>query len=142
MGQRSFERQEAASFGGYAGYSVDALDDAVRRDIRVYILLGSSKDESGSLHAGPIAMMREAVSGARTLAWTSKPESFMGGRVHARIAVADHWTALVSSANLTGHALTKNMEAGLLGRGEDVPGRLHDHLLYLVSTGAIEEALH
>jgi phosphatidylserine/phosphatidylglycerophosphate/cardiolipin synthase-like enzyme len=37
------------------------------------------------------------------------------GRVHGKVAVVDGARAFVTSANLTGHALKKNMEAGLKG---------------------------
>lgn len=38
--------------------------------------------------------------------------------LHAKCAVADDTLALISSANLTGHALQLNIEAGVLLRGE------------------------
>jgi phosphatidylserine/phosphatidylglycerophosphate/cardiolipin synthase-like enzyme len=38
-------------------------------------------------------------------------------------AAADDHTALVTSANLTGHALTQNMELGFLVRGGSIPKR-------------------
>ncbi|MFN8105307.1 MAG: phospholipase D-like domain-containing protein [Acidimicrobiia bacterium] len=41
--------------------------------------------------------------------------------LHAKCAVADDHTALVTSANLTGAGLEHNMELGLLVRGGGVP---------------------
>src|SRR5262249_45465332 len=40
------------------------------------------------------------------------------GALHAKAAIADTQAAFVTIANLTGHALTANMELGLLVRGE------------------------
>lgn len=40
----------------------------------------------------------------------------------------------LSSANLTGHAMEKNMEAGILIRGGTIPEKLHKHLDALVTT--------
>jgi cardiolipin synthase A/B len=64
----------------------------------------------------------------RRLAWpaTARPP---GASMHAKVLVVDRQTALVGSANLTGHALERNLECGLLLRGGPVPGLLADHLL-------------
>jgi len=37
--------------------------------------------------------------------------------LHAKAAVADDYLAFVTSANLTGHALSENIELGVLLRG-------------------------
>ncbi len=57
--------------------------------------------------------------------------------MHAKVLVVDCRTALVGSANLTGHALERNLECGLLIRGGTVPTLLVDHLL---SAGGLQEA--
>ncbi|CAN5247026.1 hypothetical protein BH20GEM2_BH20GEM2_21550 [soil metagenome] len=44
----------------------------------------------------------------------------------------------MSSANLTGHALGKNIEAGVLIKGGAVPSALHAHLGALIGTGVIQ----
>ena len=49
--------------------------------------------------------------------------------MHAKILVVDRRIALVGSANLTGHALERNLECGVLIRGGPVPGQLVAHLL-------------
>src|SRR5215210_3346003 len=54
------------------------------------------------------------------------------GSPHAKFAVADETTLLVSSANLTEYAFNFNMELGLLVRGGDLPGRVVQHLRRLV----------
>jgi len=48
----------------------------------------------------------------------------------------DH-TALVTSANLTGHGIDANMELGLLVRGGPVPSRLAAHLSELMASGTL-----
>ena len=45
--------------------------------------------------------------------------------------------AFLTSANLTGHALEKNMEAGILVTGGHVPSLLRDHLHALIETKVI-----
>ncbi len=57
--------------------------------------------------------------------------------MHAKVLVVDRRTALVGSANLTGYALERNLECGLLLRGGPVPSLLVDHLL---SANGLEEA--
>lgn len=59
------------------------------------------------------------------------------GSLHAKCAVADEQTILVSSANLTEYALSLNMELGLLVHGGDLPGRAADHLRDLMSANVL-----
>lgn len=59
---------------------------------------------------------------------------FADGRVHAKVAVADGDVCFITSANLTGHAMGQNMEAGVLLSGGQIPRLLHDHLEALVGT--------
>ena len=58
--------------------------------------------------------------------------------MHAKVAVCDRSFCFISSANLTGHAMEKNMEAGVLIRGGRVAAQLQDHLEGLVDAGVIE----
>lgn len=58
-----------------------------------------------------------------------------GASMHAKVLVIDRVTALVGSANLTGHALAVNLECGVLIRGGDVPHRIHAHVTSLVERG-------
>ena len=55
------------------------------------------------------------------------------------MAVADGNSALLTSANLTGHALEKNMEAGVVISGGHVPAGLRAHLHALIETKVIRK---
>lgn len=70
-----------------------------------------------------------------TWPYDHRPETGAGKRasLHAKCAVADGQRLLVSSANLTEYAFTKNIELGLLVEGGDVPERVHKHLEALIS---------
>ncbi len=57
--------------------------------------------------------------------------------MHAKCAVADRCVAFVTSANLTGAAMTANMELGLVVRGGDVPKRITNHFEALVVGGTL-----
>jgi phosphatidylserine/phosphatidylglycerophosphate/cardiolipin synthase-like enzyme len=81
--------------------------------------------------------MRKHVPSAEIYAWAVREEPFLDGRVHAKVAVADGLNAFITSANLTGYALEKNMEAGVLISGGSVPNDLQNHLAALAETGII-----
>ena len=57
------------------------------------------------------------------------------GSLHAKIALADRQTLLISSANLTDYAMTLNMEMEILIWGGAVPQQVGNHLLNLVEQG-------
>jgi len=84
--------------------------------------------------------MRSCVPSAELFTWRDKPEPFVDGKVHAKVAVVDGARAFITSANLTGHALEKNMEAGVLINGGPVPRTLSDHLQALVDVRVIDRA--
>ena len=118
---------------------VDALNAAAARGIEVRILLETSASQGGSLSVDPVATMRRCVTSAALYVWTDRPAPFAEGRVHAKVAVADGLKAFLTSANLTGHALEKNMEAGVVISGGHVPTGLRAHLLALIETKVIRK---
>jgi cardiolipin synthase A/B len=105
-----------------------ALESAIRRNVKISMLLEESDEHSGSISFDLIGKMKIALPTANIFSWADKGERFGGGKVHAKIVVADERECFVSSANLTGHAMAKNMEAGILIRGGTVPRDLHRHL--------------
>jgi len=116
---------------------ISAINAAALRGVVIKILVEASVTQGGSLLIDPVATMRSAVPSANLFAWTDRPHPFTNGRVHAKVAVADNSTAFLTSANLTGYALEKNMEAGILIVGGHVPERLRDHLQALIETRVI-----
>ncbi|TZG29626.1 phospholipase [Sphingomonas montanisoli] len=116
---------------------IAAITDAIARGVDTRILVEASVTQGGSLLVDPVATMKKAVPEARLYVWTDRVHPFTNGRVHAKLAVADTALAFLTSANLTGHALEKNMEAGILLTGGDTPRRLRDHLHALITTEVI-----
>lgn len=114
-----------------------AINAAIDRGVATRILVESSLTHGGSLLVDPVATMRSCVPSALLYIWTDRPHPFTNGRVHAKLAVADERTAFLTSANLTGHALEKNMEAGILVTGGHVPASLRAHLHALIETRVI-----
>jgi phosphatidylserine/phosphatidylglycerophosphate/cardiolipin synthase-like enzyme len=126
------------SFVAYNVASIlDALTKAIGRGVQVSMLLEASDQHGGSVSVDAIGMMKSVLPRARLLSWTEKSDAFWGGKVHAKCAVSDERMCFISSANLTGHAMEKNMEAGILIAGGAVPQSLHRHLEALATTGVI-----
>ena len=71
-------------------------------------------------------------------AWRDKTAPFSEGRVHAKVAVSDGKMCFITSANLTGYAMDRNMEAGVLIAGGHIPTLLDDHLRALAALNVIE----
>jgi cardiolipin synthase A/B len=136
--EASSSRLFITSFVAYDVASiVKGLEKAVLRDVRVSMLLEASDRHGGGISFDVIGKMKAALPTVSVYSWVTKDAKFDGGKVHAKIAVADEGICFVSSANLTGHAMERNMEAGILIRGGDAPRDLHRHLEALVTTHVV-----
>ncbi|MCW0402202.1 Cardiolipin synthase B [Xanthomonas sacchari] len=116
---------------------VRALNEASSRGVSISMLLESSQDHGGSISFDVIGKLRALVPSAKLFAWRERAAKFSSGRVHAKVAVADGEVCFITSANLTGHAMEQNMEAGVLLTGGQIPRSLHDHLQALVDTRTV-----
>lgn len=116
---------------------VKALNAASDRGVVISMLLELSQDHGGSISFDAIGKMSTLVSAARLYSWRDKADPFSDGRVHAKVAVADGKMCFITSANLTGHAMEQNMEAGVLLTGGQIPKLLLDHLQALVDTKTV-----
>lgn len=126
------------SFVAYDVASImKALERAVERGVTVSMMLEASNQHGGNISFDALGKMKTALPTARIYSWAQKTDAFAGGSVHAKIAVADENFCFISSANLTGHAMEKNMEAGVLIKGGAIPSALHRHLEALVMTKVI-----
>jgi len=76
---------------------------------------------------------------ARRLAWPADRRPEGGAALHAKVLVADRQVALVGSANITGWALTRNLECGLLVRDSRTAESIHRHIEGLVLAGALSK---
>jgi phosphatidylserine/phosphatidylglycerophosphate/cardiolipin synthase-like enzyme len=109
-----------------------ALQEAVDRDVTVTLLLERPADNPG--YTGSALPFPKLA--ARRLAWPGalRPE---GAALHAKLLVVDAIVALIGSANLTGRALERNLECGVLLRGGIAPGNIRQHILRLLETGVL-----
>ena len=127
------------SFVAYdVGSIMKALERAVSKGVEVSMLLEASDKHGGTVSIDAIAKMKAAIPSSRIYSWVDKDAGFSGGKVHAKVAVADEYFCFISSANLTGHAMEKNMEAGVLIKGGTTPRSLHRHLEALETTHVIK----
>lgn len=116
---------------------VKALNTAIERGVAINMLLELSLDNGGIMSFDVIGKMRILIPSAALYAWREKVDPFSKGSVHAKVAVADGNVCFITSANLTGHAMDKNMEAGVLITGGQLPKLLDEHLRYLITMNVI-----
>ena len=118
-----------------------ALRDAMDRNVVVSILVERGKGHGGTLSFDPVAPLRESLPGVSIYTWPPEnreiDDAGTYGSVHAKCAVADGRIAFVTSANLTGAALEKNMELGLLVTGGRIPPSIQKHFEALIVTKQI-----
>jgi phosphatidylserine/phosphatidylglycerophosphate/cardiolipin synthase-like enzyme len=128
----------------FAAYKVAAVVEALRaaadRGVDVRLVLESVVESKGKLtHDAKEAF--EALGGVVSFyMWPAELRVSQGGghaSMHAKCAIADRRTAFVTSANLTGAAMTDNMELGLVVRGGDVPRRIANHFDVLIAGGIL-----
>lgn len=116
---------------------IKALNAANDRGVVISMLLELSQDHGGSITFDAIGKMRTLVPAAKLYAWRDRVDPFSDGRVHAKVAVADGRMCFITSANLTGHAMEKNMEAGVLISGGRIAKLLDEHLRALVDLNVV-----
>jgi phosphatidylserine/phosphatidylglycerophosphate/cardiolipin synthase-like enzyme len=116
---------------------VKALNGAVERGVSVSMLLEASHEHGGNVSIDGIGKMQSLVPCAQVYAWREKSGHFIDGSVHAKVAVADAALCFITSANLTGYAMDRNMEVGVIFSGSEIPKLLEAHLQALVDTKII-----
>jgi len=132
------------SFAVYKPKAItQALVKAAQRGVSIAIYLETPDASEGKITFDTIRSLgKEVARHARIYIWPleqrAQSESGKYGSLHAKVAVADGQTMLISSANLTEYAMTLNMEMGLLVRGGSLPGQVQSHLTRLVERGVFE----
>jgi phosphatidylserine/phosphatidylglycerophosphate/cardiolipin synthase-like enzyme len=130
----------------FAAYKVPILNEAMlaaaRRGVAVTLIFESPDVSAGKVTFAGLEALGEEIRGvASVYVWPleKRPKDRLGrfGSLHAKCAIADGQSLLVSSANLTEFALNMNMELGLLVRGEDIPSRVVKHLDRLIREGIL-----
>lgn len=132
-------------FTSFVAYKIEsiisALNEACDRGVQIDMLVESSVEHGGSINIDVISKLRQLVPKANLYAWAEKTEEFVDGKVHAKVVVADERVCFITSANLTGYALNRNMEVGVLIREGSIPNTLHRHLELLINTGIVKSSI-
>ena len=126
----SRERLIVVSFAAYkVAKVVEAMLAASERDVKIAVVIDEGTDAANAF---------TALAGVAELyCWPVAGTVLPNGatvRMHVKAAIADDHTALVGSANLTGQALSENMELGLLVEGGEIPRRLDAHFRSLIAS--------
>lgn len=116
---------------------VSALNAASSRGVTIYMILELPEKQGGAVSTDSFRTMKNILSNVKFLSWANKSEVFVGGRVHAKIAVADDNVCFITSANLTEYAMNRNMEAGVIMRGGLLPSSLKSHFEGLMSMNVL-----
>lgn len=120
----------------FAVYDIEeigqALLRAAHRGVQIQLIIESPKASAGRLAYDSLAAFGSDVTArARLFQWPSDQrladEHGRLGSLHAKCAVADEQTLLLSSANLTHYALNLNMELGVRIEGGPLPRQVVEH---------------
>jgi|SRR6266850_640788 len=129
----------------FAAYKIKLLTDALiaasRRDVSIRLVLEFEEASQNqlamdALRAFPPDLIARAEIYFWPLAMRECNEFGKPGKLHAKAAVIDE-QALLSSANLTDDAFTRNLEIGALFVGGEIPRRLRDHFEQLIFAGTL-----
>lgn len=116
---------------------IDALTDARSRGVLVSVVVETLQGAGGALAGVEPAAAFIQVPGIELWHWPPAARTEHGAKMHAKIAVADRRTLLVSSANLTQSGISTNIEAGVLVHGGHAPRRAAEHVKQLIATGVL-----
>jgi len=134
-----------ASYSTSPGEDVqDALDRAIHRGVDVHILLETPEDSSGRMTLDGIGRFRSSIrTASHFYRWPldERRRSFPSGspQMHAKCIVIDRKAMFVTSANLSGAALERNIEVGVVVKGGPNPAWLAGRFDQLLESGSIIE---
>lgn len=124
----------------YAVYQIPrvcaAMCRAISRKVDVSVILEAPDPDISGSYNNLLSIGPAVRGGARFYNWPSgsRPRDSKGkpGILHVKCLVSDSRRLFLSSANMTEHAFTRNMELGLLITGTDLPGQVERHFDHLI----------
>jgi len=141
------EQVTVVTFAAYRVPTIHrALLEAQRRGVRLHFILESVKSSQGKVTFDPLQGLGDDLARvAEIWCWPLDARKRDGrghhGALHAKCAIADDDTLLVSSANFTEHAMELNMELGLLIHGGDFPEQVARHFAGLITAGVLRRVV-
>jgi phosphatidylserine/phosphatidylglycerophosphate/cardiolipin synthase-like enzyme len=123
-------------------YVAEAIASAARRGVAVRLILEDPEVSQGKVAFAALqALGAEVGAKCKVYVWPlqKRPKDGNGkhGSLHAKCAVADGHSLLVSSANLTEHALTVNLELGVLISGGSAPSATDEFFSSMIHSGIL-----
>ena len=116
--------------------ALKALEIKSQSGVSMHFILESGEDSKGRLRQDASSAFQSLI-GKPTVHFYTWPFAKRppGALLHAKVVIIDGSTALVTSANLTEHAISTNLEIGILIEDGDAPQRIHDHIKALIAAG-------
>jgi phosphatidylserine/phosphatidylglycerophosphate/cardiolipin synthase-like enzyme len=130
----------------YAVYKIpricEAMVRAADRGVRLKVVVeAGDRQGSHSIRSKLAALGEPVAQRAEVYYWPAeqRPRNDAEGQgvLHVKAAVADGRCMLLTSANLTEHAFTLNMEMGLLVTGGSLPAQTERHFEWLIGAGVL-----
>jgi phosphatidylserine/phosphatidylglycerophosphate/cardiolipin synthase-like enzyme len=121
----------------------EVLNRAISRGVQVKLVLEFEETSEGALSYDAIrAFPKELLASATVYFWPTemreRNSSGRPGKLHAKVAQIDS-QVIVSSANLTDDAFTRNLEMGLLVDDAKLAEKIRSYFSHLVSKGILKE---
>ncbi len=116
------------------------LEAAADRGVAVILILDGAQESQGALTTDARAAFESLGQKVAFYLWPTEQRPAVGhgvARLHAKAIIADQHIAMVTSANLTGAAMTKNIELGLVVHGGAIPRDLEEHVRDLIGAGVL-----
>ena len=129
----------------FAAYKIPlllkALQRAINRGVKTRFVLETEVDSKGKLNNNAMIAF-SSLKGARFYHWPQdKRERYAPGKnpvMHAKCVVTEK-AFLITSANLTEHAISFNMELGILSFNEEKANILMNQFMTLTAKGELKE---
>jgi phosphatidylserine/phosphatidylglycerophosphate/cardiolipin synthase-like enzyme len=131
----------------YAVYRIpricEALVRAAHRGVKITVVVETPNKIEGQTEYDTIQALGNHVAAVSTVYYWPEAQRVRGdggkhGILHVKCAVADGRWLFLSSANLTEHAFTVNMELGLLVTGGPLPCQVEEQFDRLIGMGVLE----
>lgn len=110
---------------------------AVTRGVSVDVVVETLAGAGSALSGAEPATAFRGVPGVKLWHWPKRDRPKESSKMHAKVAIADGTTLLISSANLTQSGVADNLEAGLLVRGGTAPERALEYIRHLQGSGPL-----
>jgi phosphatidylserine/phosphatidylglycerophosphate/cardiolipin synthase-like enzyme len=123
---------------------ITEIEEAINRGVKFRFLLETPETSQGTISHDPRSSFSSLISkNSNFFIWPheNRPISSKGNRgvLHAKIAIGDEKHLLISSANLTQHAMEINMEMGVYIENGNLPKKVKMHFNDLIRNGVIYE---